>query len=468
VNRAALYVRVSTTDQAEDGYSIDEQIARLKAYCEARGWIAAHVYKDAGFSGSNIRRPGVEDLIRDIASYDTVLIYKLDRLSRSQRDTLYLIEEVFEPAGVAFVSLSENFDTSSSFGRAMIGILSVFAQHEREQIEERMAMGKLGRIKSGKPSAWVIAPFGYTLVGGALIIDPLRAPIVRRMYADYATGRSVYEIWNWLNAEGHIGKDKAWRYTTVRRVLANIVYTGRSAYKGKVYESDHEAIVPIDLWEFVQEELKRRQVDAARASNNPRPFQAKYPLSGLLYCARCGSSLRIIQSSKRKDGSRLKYYTCRGRNEGCDAPNINFDEVEAGVFEAVERLRATKDLLVAPPAAPIDEAEITALEGRFKEITDALARLVDLYISGSIQMDVLDAKKDALEAERTGVEQTLAKLRDARPGPALSVEEAKVLLSALSGDIRKAPLEKQRVVVHGLIDRIVVDGGEAEIKWRFL
>ena len=152
INKVAIYVRVSTTNQAEEGYSIDEQKDKLKSYCQIKDWNVYKVYTDGGFSGSNTERPALEKLIKDAKNkkFDTVLVYKLDRLSRSQKDTLYLIEEVFIKNGIEFLSLQENFDTSTPFGKAMIGLLAVFAQLEREQIKERMQLGKLGRAKSGK------------------------------------------------------------------------------------------------------------------------------------------------------------------------------------------------------------------------------------------------------------------------------------------------------------------------------
>lgn len=148
--RVATYTRVSTLEQAEEGYSIQEQQDKLEKYCEVKDWAITHRYSDPGFSGSNIKRPGIRELIAAAkqGDFDLVLVYKLDRLSRSQKDTLYLIEDVFQANQVDFVSLSENFDTSTPFGKAMIGILSVFAQLEREQIKERMTMGKIGRAKS--------------------------------------------------------------------------------------------------------------------------------------------------------------------------------------------------------------------------------------------------------------------------------------------------------------------------------
>ena len=147
--RVFLYVRVSTLEQANEGYSIKEQESRLRAYAESKDYQVVKVYTDAGQTGANLNRPAMQEMIKNITSVDLVLVYKLDRLSRSQKDTLYLIEDVFLKNGVDFASLNESFDTSTPFGRAMIGILSVFAQLEREQIKERTHTGRIGRAKEG-------------------------------------------------------------------------------------------------------------------------------------------------------------------------------------------------------------------------------------------------------------------------------------------------------------------------------
>ena len=169
--RVAVYVRVSTNEQAEEGHSIGVQTEKLQAYCVARGWEVFKVYTDPGFSGSNMDRPALKSLFSDIESglINTVLVYKLDRLSRSQRDTLYMIEDVFLAQGVDFISMTENFDTSTPLGRAMIGILSVFAQLEREQIKERMAMGNIARAASGLWRGGSGAPIGYDYIDGGLV-----------------------------------------------------------------------------------------------------------------------------------------------------------------------------------------------------------------------------------------------------------------------------------------------------------
>ena len=144
--KGACYVRVSTENQLEN-YSIEEQTERLKAYCLAKDITVTKFYTDGGYSGGNTNRPALQQMLADIrkGGIDTVIVYKLDRLSRSQKDTLTLIEDSFLACHVDFISVSENFDTSTPFGRAMIGILSVFAQLEKDQITERFTMGRIGR-----------------------------------------------------------------------------------------------------------------------------------------------------------------------------------------------------------------------------------------------------------------------------------------------------------------------------------
>ena len=138
--RAFIYVRVSTARQAEEGYSISQQIERLRKYCEAMGWVLVKIYTDDGYSGGSLERPALDEMIADIknGSADIVLVDKLDRLSRSQFDTLYLIQKVFDANGVAFVSRNEAFDTSTPFGKAMVGILSF--------MRERSSSAKTARI----------------------------------------------------------------------------------------------------------------------------------------------------------------------------------------------------------------------------------------------------------------------------------------------------------------------------------
>ena len=161
--KAAIYIRVSTDFQAEEGYSIDAQKEQLTAYCVSKSIKNYEYYIDGGWSGSNIERPEIQRLIKDVKEdkISHVIVYKLDRLSRSQKDTLYLIEDVFNPHGVDFVSLNESMDTSTPMGRLMLGILSAFAQLERENIRLRTRMGMKERVKAGLWMGGGRVPFGY-------------------------------------------------------------------------------------------------------------------------------------------------------------------------------------------------------------------------------------------------------------------------------------------------------------------
>lgn len=222
-NKVAIYVRVSTNTQAEEGYSIDEQVDKLSSYCKIKNWQVYDVYKDGGFTGSNTHRPALERLIKEAENkaFDTVLVYKLDRLSRSQKDTLYLIEDVFLANDIDFVSLLENFDTSTPFGKAMIGILSVFAQLEREQIKERMMLGKLGRAKSGKYMAWINPAYGYNYdkKSQKTTVIPSQAIIIKRIFDEFINGKPIAKIASDLNKEGKYGKTTSWKPNSLRSLL---------------------------------------------------------------------------------------------------------------------------------------------------------------------------------------------------------------------------------------------------------
>ena len=477
MNRAALYVRVSTNGQEEDGYSLDEQIDRLTKHCEARDWQVVDIYRDVS-TGSNIKRPGMQSLIANVKKYDMVVVYKLDRLSRSQKDTLYLIEDVFEAKGVGFTSLSENMDTSSPFGRAMVGILSVFAQLEREQIKERMTMGKLGRIKNGKTSAWAKVPFGYDYLGGELVVNGVQAPVVRRMFDKYLSGTSITKLVDYLNDEGHIGKDKWWSYRTVRAVLDNAVYTGRTNFKGEVYDGIHDPIITDSVYYKTQSELERRQKEAYAKNNNPRPFQAKYLLSGLLRCGKCGAGFELIQGSVKKDGTRFKRYKCfsqssknhnpvrRGhRAEFCHACMYPMVDLEALVLDEVEKLRLDPGSLSSHQATD-NSNERDALRAELDTVQQKLDRITLLFINGGLSIELLNKQKAELEQQQGALMKKLDKIED--DVPALPIVEAREVLSGALGNIRDLEYEDQKRIVRTLIERITLDDEDMVIRWRFV
>ena len=291
-----LYIRVSTEAQAEEGYSIGAQQERLEAYCRAMGWKNYQMYTDPGFSGSNLNRPQMQRLIADVQAgkVSAVVVYKLDRLSRSQKDTLYLIEDVFIPHNVAFVSLNENIDTGTPYGRAMIGILSAFAQLERENIYQRTRMGMLERVKQGYWMGGGGVPYGYDYdrSRGILVPNQQQAAQVRKMYGLYLKGYSAQKIANMLGL----------RYDRiVTQILSRKSNTGVICYKGGEYPGLHEPIISEEIYNLTQ--MKMRE----RAEKSRAPTKGTHLLAGLVYCGDCGARMRYVKWGK--NGYKLYCYS---------------------------------------------------------------------------------------------------------------------------------------------------------------
>lgn len=472
--KIAIYTRVSTMEQAEEGYSISEQQDKLKKYCDIKDWKVARVYTDPGFSGSNTNRPSLQQLISDCKNhmFDAVLVYKLDRLSRSQKDTLYLIEDVFNKNGVSFISLSENFDTSTAFGKAMIGILSVFAQLEREQITERMTLGRVGRAKAGKAMSWANCPFGYIIQKEIYEIDPFRAEIVKRIYRDYLSGVSITAIKNNLNEEGHVGKDINWSYRTVRQILDNIVYAGYIKYKNEIYPGLHRPIVSLSDYKKVQAELEKRRITQAEL-HNPRPFRTKYMLSGLMRCGYCNSVLQI-RTIIYRNGKRSHRYICPSSKPHKNSPYKRHDfdcgfkfvrktEIESLVIDEIKKLPLNMDKVINNQENKDVAKEIQAIKVELQQVQKKQDKLVDLYLLDNINVDELNKKNDELSKQKENLQKRLNSLTDNKKKEKIedfikNAKEAK--------NIDKLDYEKQKVIVRNLVSGIKVFNDKVEINWN--
>ena len=242
--KAVIYTRVSTTEQAAEGYSIDEQERMCRAAIESKGWEYVKTYSDPGISGRTMERPGLQAMIADIGDIEAVVIYKLDRLSRKQRDTMAIIEDVFMAHDVALVSLNETLDTSTPWGRAMIGILSSFNQMESENIQDRTKMGRMAKANKGGYAGGP-PPYGYKAVNGELVIDEEEAGLIRRIFELRSEGKSVRGIVHCLTEEGYqTKKGKPFHPSTIHVILGNEqIYRGAYVYGDKVVENGHEAIL---------------------------------------------------------------------------------------------------------------------------------------------------------------------------------------------------------------------------------
>lgn len=477
MNKVALYVRVSTTAQLEEGYSIEEQKAKLESYCDIKDWHIYKVYTDGGFSGSTTERPALEQLIKDAQSklFDTVLVYKLDRLSRSQKDTLYLIEDIFLKNNIEFVSLLENFDTSTPFGRAVTGLLSVFAQLEREQIKERMQLGKLGRAKSGKSMMWAKTSYGYNYdkETGSMTVNEYEALAVKEIFTSYLAGMSITKLRDKINEE--YPKQPAWSYRTIRGILANPVYCGLNQYKGQTFQGTHKPIISLDDFEQAQIELAKRQ-QIAKELSNPRPFQAKYMLSGLAQCGYCHAPLKVILGAVRKDGTRFKRYECYQRhprttkgvtvyndNKKCESGYYDMELLEHYVLTRIAQLQNDPDKiqeLFSDDTSPAVDKQ--AIQKQIDSLTLKLSKLNDLYLDDRITLDELRAKSSDFIKQRAVLEEEIKKaVTDKQAGQREKIEK---LLDASS--VLDMSYDNQKVIVRELIDKVQVTSDKIVIRWK--
>ena len=475
MKNVAIYVRVSTQEQAAEGYSIQEQAERLTKYCEAHGWNITKVYTDPGFSGANRDRPALQLLCSDVKKnmFDTVLVYKLDRLSRSQKDTLYIIEDVFLKNQIAFVSMLENFDTGTPFGRAMIGILSVFAQLERDQIRERSQMGHDARAKEGYFHGGGYAPIGYNYENGLLSINEYEAAIVRRAYKLFLDGLPVHSIYLTMEKEFPAGtRFGRITYSSVESLLKTILYAGFITWKGNIYPGKHDPIIPYETFQEVQAIIKRRRIEEPQRLT---AFQHTTILGGIVFCGYCGARY-FCKTNTASKKSRIvqKYYTCysRGkcnkkmiRDPNCQNKSWNSKKLDALILKEISKLNLSRDF-ASYENAPDNSDRIASITAALSATDKKLEKLVDLYASDSIPVQILNERVSKLNAEKETLESELDALQNA-PVPDLSTDQANEILDGFQDMLDSGDRDLLRNFIRSLIDSIIIRGEDIEIHWKF-
>lgn len=463
------YVRVSTEHQL-DNYSIDEQTERLKAYCRAKGWILAKIYTDGGFSGGNTNRPALQQMLLDIRNnhIDSVIVYKLDRLSRSQKDTLRLIEDEFLSNHTDFISISENFDTSTPFGRAMIGILSVFAQLEKDQITERLSMGRMARSKSGLFHGGSHPPFGYIYEDGLLKVNQFEQLQVQEVYQRFLSGQSINSIH--LNMKNLYGG--FWSAAKVLNMLRNSIYIGKVKFAHKEYDGIHKAIIPEDTFQEVQRLLTSSEREAQKSTAQKTPYRAGYLLSSMIDCGRCGSRYAANHGYYKcysRSKSNKKYIT----DPSCHNDNWPIEELDQYVIQSIQDLLSNELLLSeimngCQTASVIPAASKAEIERRLKEIDKQMSNIIDLYQiihqdGNDIPIEDIVVRIKQLSIEKNRLEEEL------KEEPVTQKNKQASFLNTLKNfqeNFQNSPLETQRLIVSGLLESITINGHQITLKWR--
>lgn len=485
MKKVAIYVRVSTQEQATEGYSIQEQTSRLSKYCEARGWILVSTYTDPGYSGANTDRPALQKLLSNAESrlFDMVLVYKLDRLSRSQKDTMHIIEDIFLPNNIDFVSMNENFDTGTPFGRAMIGILSVFAQLERDQIKERMGMGKEARAKEGKWGGGSTVPIGYrySTADSRLYIDDYEAMQVREAFDLLLQGlpyKTISDLFNqkgytYTGRSGHIGY---WDPKRVKYVLTNKLYIGYIRYHGQWFRGNHEPIIDDDTFNKAQVLIANR-IEINEKFKKKRHGQTSY-LGGLLFCSRCGARYAKQSGRKWKDNEPPLYYVCYSRNKkvpkmikdpNCQNKNWKMKELDDIIIGEIRKLAIDPEYINEIRQKKSTSADtgtkIIILKNEIQKLDDQISRFLDLYGTGRFTIEQVGDKIESLNTKKLQLDQELQAL--AADSDLLSEEEAADIVRSFESILEGGDFGEIRLVIESLIRYIELDGDNICIHWRF-
>ena len=381
--RCAIYTRKSSEEGLEQSFnSLQAQREACEAYIASQrheGWHAiAKQYDDGGFSGGNMNRPALKELLDDIAArlVDTVVVYKVDRLTRSLTDFAKIIE-AFDQQGVSFVSVTQQFNTTTSMGRLTLNVLLSFAQFEREVTGERIR-DKIAASK--KKGMWMggVAPLGYDVVDRQLVINPTEAKIVEEIFTQYLSLGSVAALKQYVDekklrtkvrtsAHGHVFGGQAYSRGGLYKLLKNELYTGRIAHRGESHAGQQEAIIEPETWQRVRELL---------AANNQGQRQrgrkvTSSVLAGLVFDA---EGNRYTPTHAVKKGRRYRYYTSQAviqkRRKPSYLDRIPAKELEQLVFSRIQALLSSPQEMAA---VYTESALLTADLGHLIEAAQAMA-----------------------------------------------------------------------------------------------
>ena len=359
--RCAIYTRKSHDEGLEQDYnSLDAQRDAAMNYIasqRANGWQALpESYDDGGWSGGNINRPALQRMIADIRAglIDIVVVYKIDRLSRNLTDFAEL-QTKFDKYGVSFVSVTQEINTSTSSGRMMLNVLMAFAQFEREVIAERIRDKLSASKKKGKYVGGLL-PLGYrgNSVDMKMVIEPEEAKIVRLIYDEYLRTSSPKAVQRLLVGKGIRGREwvskKGVRHggrplslAIVRAILQNPIYIGKLRDHGKVYDGEHEGIIPVKLWERVQATFK-----ANSESCRQRSGRDLKPFAGLIYCGHCNAPM-FVGTVTKPNGRRYRYYIChvdeKRAHRECPLHRVPAETLEQLLLDRIAALLKTPTML---------------------------------------------------------------------------------------------------------------------------
>lgn len=461
--RVAAYCRVST-DSDEQATSYEAQVEHYTAFIKQNSeWEFAGIFADDGISGTNTKKR--EEFNRMIGecmagNIDLIVTKSISRFARNTLDCLKYIRELKEKNIPVFFE-KENINTMDSKGEVLLTIMASLAQQESQSLSQNVKLGLQYRYQNGEVQVNHNRFLGYTKdEDGHLIIEPVEAEVVKRIYREYLEGASLLQICRSLKADSILtaANKPHWRPETVKKILQNEKYIG-DALLQKTYtvdfltkkrvknngivpqyyvENSHEAIIPRDLYMQVQEEMVRRANLHSGANRKKRVYSSRYALSSHVYCPKCGDIYRRIAWNNR--GKRSTVWRCVNRVEHgpdcCDAPTVKEEELQNAVVKAINVALGGKDDMIAALEENIamvlaleDDTSMESIDAKLEELQQELLKRANAgqdYDDLADEIDSLREKKQEVmadNAEREGQKQRIAEMQQFLVGQTEQIEE---------------------------------------------
>jgi site-specific DNA recombinase len=490
--RCAIYTRVSIDERAVSEYSSlkrQEEICRnyIDIHAE-KGWTAAAVYEDAGYSGKDFQRPGIQELMEDVRAgkLDVIVTYKIDRISRSLKD-FYELWEVLKAHNVTFVSATQHFDTSDSMGMLILNILLSFAQFERELTRERTMSKMAGRAEKGLWNGGnVPLGFDYDKATQTLTANEREASVIRFLFQRLIETRSPCTVANEANARGHRTKLRIHTYRDgsprevggkrfdeedVKAIIRNPVYKGIIRYSGKLYPARHQPIIDEEMWEQA-----KQAVGTGKDEDNGLRYKDEHVhlLKGIIRCGVCGLAMTPYPSGKKMpDGTPYLYYACvnftkDGSHSTCPLKLLPARDFEKLVTTVLADLGNNPTILQSCVDAANREAvqSITGLRERLLGYRDEIGhltmeihRLIQIMKHEDLLADDIKAEYKRLISEKERLQALAEKIEfdvERRQKRVLDTELIRRSLADFAGLVSLLPLEDQKELFQLLVREVEV------------
>lgn len=489
--KVAGYVRVSTAEQAEEGYSIDAQENIIRQKCKFEGKEVVRIYADKGISGKSMKnRFQLQQMIKDAeeGKFNEVWVWKTNRLARNQYDLLTIIKKL-EKYDVGFKSCSEAFDTSTAAGKLMMNVLSSIGEFERETIVDNVKMGMKQRARTGKWNGGIVLGYKSVPISDSetsLKVVPEEAAIVRKIFELYSLGKGLKAICNRLNHEGYKTK-KGNMFSTggIKDILMNPIYVGKIRYNVRenwnekrrkginknpiIVDGEHDSIISMELWNKVHELYK------VKSGKPKKTFQSNYLLTGLMKCPQCGVSMVAgrTKNKLKKGGYRItRYYVCGNwRSKGtaaCHSNGIRADYAEKYVLLRIKKVllneKVLKDIVknlnrkrqeVIKPL----EAEISRINSNLESMNKKKDRIFDLYTDGIISKEVLSERIEKITNdidELSDRKDEVTRELENNDSGSISYKTVRSIFQDFNGLLEMAPPNEQKTLLQVIIKKITI------------